>query len=207
MSRRRGADLEEALLEAAWAELTEFGYARLTMEGVAARAGTSRPVLARRWEGKAELAVAAIRRQFAKAPVEVPDRGEVRRELLEFLDKLSGRTNAITAIFSLFAGEYVRETQSTLQDLRAALIAGGPHALTDILDRAVARGEIDREKLIPPVATLLRDLARHHALMTFAPPPPELREVWVDSIFLPLVRPEDWPSNRAGARAGAQAGD
>src|SRR5690606_37471793 len=37
--RRRGTDLEEALLEATWMELTERGGG-LTMEGVAARAGT-----------------------------------------------------------------------------------------------------------------------------------------------------------------------
>ena len=37
-TRRRGPGLEAAILEAAWEELTEAGYAALTMESVAARA-------------------------------------------------------------------------------------------------------------------------------------------------------------------------
>ena len=190
--RRRGADLEEALLEAAWAELTEQGYAGLTMEGVAARAGTSRPVLARRWASKSELAVAAIRQQMAKTPLVVPDRGDVRTELLEFLKRTSERAIGIAAAFTMFSGGYFQETSSRPQDLRALLTEGEAGTFDVILDRAVKRGEIDRKKLVPPVATLLSDLFRYHAIMTFSPPPPALRTAWVDSIFLPLVaaRPE-----------------
>ena len=54
-SRRRGTKLEDALLDAAWEELQEVGYTRLTMEAVAARAGTSKPVLYRRWPNRARL--------------------------------------------------------------------------------------------------------------------------------------------------------
>ncbi|WP_142846174.1 TetR/AcrR family transcriptional regulator [Telmatospirillum sp. J64-1] len=186
--RRRGADLEEALLDAAWLELTERGYAGLTMEAVATRAGTSRPVLARRWDGKADLAIAAIRRQIAKHPLEVPDRGDLRTELLELLEHASNRVRGIAAVFTLFFSEYFHETSSTPQSLRTALLAGNPQPLAAILERGVKRGEIAPEKLVPPVSTLLSDLFRHHAIMTFAPPPPELRVAWVDSIFLPLVR-------------------
>ena len=55
VERHRGAELEHAILEAAWLELEERGYAGLTMEAVAERSGTSRTVLARRWDGKAAL--------------------------------------------------------------------------------------------------------------------------------------------------------
>jgi AcrR family transcriptional regulator len=47
-SRRRGQALESALLEAAWTELHNVGYAKLTMERVADRAQTSRAVIYRR---------------------------------------------------------------------------------------------------------------------------------------------------------------
>ena len=44
--RRRGAALEKALLDAAWEELADNGYARFTMDGVVKRAvykgGTAR---------------------------------------------------------------------------------------------------------------------------------------------------------------------
>jgi AcrR family transcriptional regulator len=186
--RRRGVDLEKALLDAAWAELTAYGYGGLTMDGVAARAGTSRPVLARRWSGKTELAIAAIRQQMAKSPLVVPDRGDVRTELLEFLKRASDRAVGIAAAFTIFTSDYFQETSSRPQDLRTLLTEGETQALSPILDRAVSRGEIDRKKLIPPVATLLRDLFRYHVIMHFSPPPPALRTTWVDSIFLPLVR-------------------
>jgi len=39
-TRRRGPELEAALLEAAWAELVEGGYSGFTIDGVAARCST-----------------------------------------------------------------------------------------------------------------------------------------------------------------------
>lgn len=194
--RRRGADLEEALLDAAWEELEEHGYAGLTMESVAARAGTSRPVLARRWDGKAKLAIAAIRQQMARHPLEVEDRGDLRAELLEFLERLSNKTKFMAAVFSLFSSEYFEAERSTPQDLRTTLLEGSTSVLDKILDRAVGRGEVNSEKLFPPITTLLGDLFRHHAIMTFTPPSPTLRTAWVDSIFLPLVRTDCADPNR-----------
>lgn len=185
--RRRGPDLEQAILEAAWLELAERGYAGLTMEAVAERAGTSRPVLARRWNGKAPLAVAAIRQQMAKYPLEVQDRGDLRAELLEFLERASDRAAGIAAAFTLFSSEYFSENSCAPQDLRAALIKGEAQPLPTILERAVKRGEIDREKLIPAVVFLLSDLFRYHVIMNFSAPPITLRKTWVDAVFLPLV--------------------
>jgi hypothetical protein len=65
--------------------------------------------------------------------------------------------------------------------------------LTVILDRAVAPGEIDGEKLIPSIAALLNDRFRHHSVMTFSPSSRALRTAWVDTIFLPLVRALERP--------------
>jgi AcrR family transcriptional regulator len=186
--RRRGADLEHAILEAAWFELAERGYSGLTMEAVAEKAGTSRPVLARRWDGRAPLAVAAIRQQMAKHPLEVPDRGNLRTELLEFLERASDRASEIAVAFTLFSGEYFTESRSAPKDLRAALIQGKVQPLSVILERAVERGEVDPKRLIPPVTSLLSDLFRHHVIMNFSVPPPALRKAWVDTVFLPLVR-------------------
>lgn len=188
VERRRGADLENAILEAAWLELVECGYSGLTMEAVAERSGTSRPVLARRWEGKAQLAIAAIRHQRAKHPLEVPDRGELRTELLEYLERLSARASGIAAAFTLLTSEYFAKVQPTPNELRGVLTQGDAQPLSAILKRGVERGEVDRKRLTPPIASLLTDLFRHHAIMNFAPPPLALRKAWVDTIFLPLVR-------------------
>ena len=58
--RRRGAALENALLDAAWDELVEKGYDGFTIESVAERAQTARAVIYRRWATKPELMRAAI---------------------------------------------------------------------------------------------------------------------------------------------------
>jgi AcrR family transcriptional regulator len=186
--RRRGAELEQAILEAAWIELAVRGYSGLTMETVAERAGTSRPVLARRWDGKAPLAVAAIQRQMAKYPLEVPDRADLRVELLEFLERASDRASGIAAAFTLFSSEYFTDSSTVPKDLLAALIRGKTQPFSTILERAVKRGEIDPDKLVPPLSSLLSDLFRYHVIMNFSPPPPALRKAWIDTVFLPLVR-------------------
>jgi AcrR family transcriptional regulator len=60
-TRRRGEALQNALLDAAWEELQAGGYAKLTIERVAERAGTSRAVIYRRWRNRYELVIAALR--------------------------------------------------------------------------------------------------------------------------------------------------
>lgn len=188
--RRRGAALEEAILNAAWMELEANGYAKLTLENVAAHAGTSRPVLARRWPDRALLAIAAIRQQMERHTLDVEDVGDFRQELLELLEHASARARAIAVAFTLFASEYFGETGETPEELRAALITGEADILSEIIRRAAARGEVDASKLSAPTATLLSDLFRHHVIMTFKPPPPALCRSWVDDIFLPLVTPQ-----------------
>ena len=185
--RRHGADLEGAILDAAWEELSERGYAALTMDAVAKRAGTSRPVLARRWDGRAALVIAALRRRMADYPMDVPDRGNVRAELAEMLDLAAKRATALAEAFALFSTEYSRDKGGTPNDLRALLLAGEADSLAPILERGVARGEIDPRKLTLPIVSLLPDLFRHHALTTWSAPDADLRAAWIDTIFLPLV--------------------
>src|SRR5690349_13494346 len=80
-SRRRGATLERALLRAAWEELAAVGYANLTIEGVAARARTSKAVLYRRWPNRAALITAAMRQEAPLLSGEVPDTGQLRGDV------------------------------------------------------------------------------------------------------------------------------
>src|SRR5437763_1448410 len=53
--RKRGAALEDAILEAAYAELSEVGYSAFSVEGVAARARSGKASIYRRWPTKQEL--------------------------------------------------------------------------------------------------------------------------------------------------------
>ena len=75
--------VDEAILAAARAELAERGYARMSVDGVAARAGVSKPTVYLRHRTKAELATAAIasmRVQPRPAPTD-----DVRADLVAHL--------------------------------------------------------------------------------------------------------------------------
>lgn len=183
--RRRGAALEDAILAAAWAELLDQGYGGFTMDAVAKRAGTSRPVLARRWDSRADLVVAALRRYREVHPVEAPDLGNVRDELIALLQMFSDRSAQTMVRILLSMNEYFEETHSNLADLRERII--GNSVLEQVLARGVSRGELDPAKLTPGVSTVAVDLARHEIIMTHrAVTPKRIAEI-VDTVFLPLV--------------------
>ncbi|RJO75257.1 TetR/AcrR family transcriptional regulator [Nocardia panacis] len=74
-----------AITEAALAELAEVGYGKLSMEAIARRAAVSKPTLYRRWPTKERLVMALIT-QVAVAAAEVPDTGDLRGDLIAFLD-------------------------------------------------------------------------------------------------------------------------
>lgn len=185
-TRRRGALLEDAILQAAWCELAERGYAEFTLDRVALRAGTSRPVLHRRWPGRAELAKAALFHHHLQHPVTVPDLGSVRDELVSLLRELSERGAPTLVTLMLRMSEYFAETKSSYADLKNEVAR--TCLIDDVLQRGVARGEIDPAKLTPRIASLPFDLARHEVIMTMEPVPVAVIEEIVDEIFLPLVR-------------------
>lgn len=68
------------MLDAALAELGEVGYAELTFEGVARRAGVHKTTLYRRWGSREKLVLEAMLEQ-ARVGVPVPDTGGLRSDL------------------------------------------------------------------------------------------------------------------------------
>jgi hypothetical protein len=86
--------------------------------------------------------------------------------------------------------EYFSETNMSLADLRARVLQGHHSLLDVVLARGIERGEIDRNKLTPRIASLPVDLLRHEILMTLKPVANAVIAKFVDDIFLPLVRPK-----------------
>ena len=114
----------ENRLDAAWDELVERGYGRFTIDGVAARAGTSRPVIYRRWPTQSELAIAAIRHHGRNQPVATPDTGSVRGDLIALLRDASTSRSDVAVLISVQMGEYFAETGRAPADLRAEFLSG-----------------------------------------------------------------------------------
>ncbi len=185
-SRRRGEALEDAILNAAWEELIEVGYASMTLESVAKRAGTSRPVLARRWPTRTRLATAALARHYRLNPVSVPDMGSVSDELCLALRYMSNRLRPNLAQLAFDMSRDLANEGSNFRDLREKLTDGS--LLQTILRRGVDRGEIDPTQLTPRIVALPTDLARHEMLMTLQPLSDAVIREIVEGIFLPLVR-------------------
>jgi AcrR family transcriptional regulator len=188
VTRRRGAVLENALLEAAWDELVRGGFGGFTIEGVAARSGTSRTVIYRRWATRPELAVAAVRHYWETHRVADPDSGTLRQDLIEYMFEGSiKRVDFLVFFTGVGMQEYFKETQTSFDDFRKEILPS-EILLDEIYRRAIERGEIDPQKLSSRVASLPFDLLRQEAFMTGKPVPRSAVEEIVDQIFLPLVR-------------------
>jgi AcrR family transcriptional regulator len=188
--RRHGEQLASALLDAAWDELVEVGYAHLTMGSVAARAHTSEPVLYRRWANKDQLVFAAITHHREVNPLTVPDTGALRTDLIAQL----------TLAGELLAGFYAITVAASYSGLLAALGLTPAQArervmgtrqfprVREIYQRAHDRGEIDLGRIPEAVLAMPFDLLRQDLLMDLKPPEPGRIASIVDELFLPLVR-------------------
>jgi AcrR family transcriptional regulator len=186
--RRRGPALERALLAAAWAELSERGYDDFTVDGVAARAATSRAVLYRRWPGKPELVHAALIAAMNEHPVTVPDTGSLRDDVISLLRQANSQRGHLAVMVMTRLGNFYRDAGISIAELRSALATERGTTMETLIARAVERGEIRPGQVTSRVAQLPSDLLRHDVLFTLEPLTDEAIEEIVDAVFLPLVR-------------------
>jgi AcrR family transcriptional regulator len=187
-SRRRGIALEQAVLHAAIDELLAGGYAALTMDRVAERAGTNKNAIYRRWPSRAALAVAAYR-QMASGDLPLPDTGTLRDDALELLRRANRAWSSPAGAVqrSLLAG--VADDPQLLALIQERTNDAGSALWLTVLGRAVARGEARPEALHPRVATVAVVLLRNEYVTRGGPTAPDhvLVEI-VDEVYVPLVR-------------------
>src|ERR1700749_1860282 len=81
----------DAITEATFTELAGAGYARLSMEGVARRAGVGKAALYRRWSSKQEMLEELIRAAVEDTLPPIPDTGALRTDLRELLGTYRGQ--------------------------------------------------------------------------------------------------------------------
>lgn len=185
-TRRRGAELERAILTAALDELAEVGYPALTMDRVALRARTSKTVLYRRWSSRAELVVDACG-VGGVSEVDLPDTGALRTDVIALLRQMSAKmATPFGGIMRGLLAEMTRDAE--LGNLiRERIQRAGSPAIHTILERAVERGEVDRAILNSRRATVAPDLLRNQFLLFGAPVDDEVIIDIVDEVYLPLV--------------------
>lgn len=91
--RPRDGAVDRRVLDAAWDLLHAGGYAGLNMDEVAERAAVAKTTLYRRWPTKDHLAVAVAARLLGDVPI--PDSGDLRRDLTEFVAALAASLNRL----------------------------------------------------------------------------------------------------------------
>jgi AcrR family transcriptional regulator len=156
--------VDEAVLVAAVELLAEAGFARLTMDQVAARAGVGKASVYLRWPNKVALVAEAIQHHSAVVP-EIPDTGTLPGDMRAFLQALLRTYGAASRAMAAVAGEVDKHPE-----LRAAWRRGLAAALAEcageIVQRGVARGElpatadVDLLSMLP--VTLLQNWRLEH---------------------------------------------
>jgi AcrR family transcriptional regulator len=199
-TRRRGRALEQAILDAAWQELRERGWAGFTIDGVAARSGAAKSVIYRRWHGRVDLALHLLQRSSESLEESFESSGTLRDDLLSFLRGMAQflRSPFGDAVRGVTAEGDPRRQPSLFGD--TAIVA----LVAEIADRAVARGEL---AATPPALALNlgHGLVMSEFLHTHAPPSDPGLAQFVDTIWLPaLVRTasQELASGGPGAEAG-----
>lgn len=186
-SRRRGAQLEEAILAAALAELQESGYAALSMEAIARRAGTGKASLYRRWDSRAALMVDAVH-ALAPRPADIPDTGTLRTDLLEVLRRTA-------EVLAGPAGEALRGLLAEalpdarrLAELRGRSRGSTRQLMRQVVERAAARGEIPAGAVRPSRMDVGAAMLRSRVLVDAEEPDEQMIVEIVDEILLPMLR-------------------
>lgn len=146
--------MDGAILDAVRALLMEVGYAGLTMDVVAARAGIGKAAIYRRYATKQEMVFAATVHGADLAPP--PDKGSLEEDLIalvqEVVDHLT-HPMASTAIPGLLAD--IGASESLAARFHEAFVVREQAGIAELLDRAVARGELPARPAVERVQALV----------------------------------------------------
>ena len=158
------------------------------MENVAVRAGTSKPVIYRRWPTKAKLVLAALSHNVPLQESDI-DTGSLRGDLLELVGRGIERFRRVPGdTLPGLITETFREPD-VLEHLHRRLDQDEtPELIRPFLTRAVERGELSTDRCGDRVLRLPFDLLRSETLLYgMMIDDGALTEI-VDDIALPLFR-------------------
>jgi AcrR family transcriptional regulator len=140
IGRPRDKRIDTAVLRATVELLAETGYADLSVDAIARRAGTSKPAIYRRWPGKAHLVHEAVF-PIGDATA-LPDTGSLAGDLREMVRRTAAvlTTPPARAALPGLVGEMAADftLHSALLERFGGILTRG---LSDRLADAVARGE------------------------------------------------------------------
>jgi AcrR family transcriptional regulator len=180
------AGRDVAICDAALALLLEVGYDRMSMDAVAARARASKATIYRRWPGKQELVLDAVRGR-APGMVVPEDTGSLRGDLVATYS--AARHGAAADDADLIAGvlRAMRSTPEIADCVRAQVIESKCDVSRTLIARAIDRGELPDDTdplLLHEVASALWF---HRVLVVGAPVDDAFIAHVVDDVILPML--------------------
>ena len=151
--RPRSAACDHAISEATLALLEEEGYAAMTMQAVAARAGVSTATLYRRWASKQDLVVATL--ACGKHGPDPVDTGSLAQDLRALLQRMAETFHDDDGeLMKGIIGEAVRNP-ALGRALREAFEPRTEQMFETVIGRAVARGEIPQPEDLSIAASVV----------------------------------------------------
>ncbi|MFD1539862.1 TetR/AcrR family transcriptional regulator [Nonomuraea guangzhouensis] len=137
----RGAKVLAAVHAATLAELAEKGYAALTVDGVAQRAGVHKTTVYRRWKDRESLVVDALAGHVA-ADVPIPDTGTFEADLTVLARALVRLMTAPSARALLAAVFSDAARLPEVAEVRRQIFEDRLRRAEPVVARAVSRGEL-----------------------------------------------------------------
>jgi AcrR family transcriptional regulator len=133
----------DAITQATFAELAESGYARMSMEAVARRAGVGKAALYRRWPSKEEMLTELIRQAVEDTLPPPPSTGALRTDLRELLGAIRAQLgNPIVSSIGPGLLAEARHASALADVLYTSVAAPRRAAARTMLQAAIGRGEL-----------------------------------------------------------------
>jgi AcrR family transcriptional regulator len=139
--RPRSAAADQAILQAALGLAAEVGLTRMTIEGVAARAGVGKATIYRRWDSKEDLFADALRSVAADMELP-PDSGSFRGDWLAIIGQEFDRiaTSGVRILPRLMSE--AADDEQLFRLLMERMVLPRRRIAGALVRRGIARGEL-----------------------------------------------------------------
>ncbi|MET8044691.1 TetR-like C-terminal domain-containing protein [Micromonospora sp. NPDC005215] len=187
VKRRRGDVLVRAILRAVIEQLETLGYAKLSVEGVAAAAGTGKAALYRRWSGKEELVAAALA-EVLPSPAEVPRTGDTRADLIALLACMRDSFSQHGTAFQVVKAEAEAGEALLAGVVQQRVVQPCTEGIRARLAEAATRGELGVAATQPMLANVGPAMLIYHTLTRGIDIADDYLDHIVDDLILPAAR-------------------
>jgi AcrR family transcriptional regulator len=181
VGRPRDARTDLAVLQAVLDLTAEHGLAHLSMDAVATRAGVAKATIYRRWSSKEAVVLDAWRHLIA--PVETPDTGSLRGDLVDvlattLLEHLDGREFDVVSQIVAAA-----RSDAPLAAALGEFLDSQRQPMREVLQRYVDRGMLAADLDLELVADAIVGPLQYRLLLSRAPVDHAVLEAVVDLVL------------------------